>query len=184
MKRKEFLSSACKVGLCSCAGLSFLSGNVLFAQSESEGEKELKSKIGFMQRRFAKFLELLDNSVDNKTKEGIIQSLGRECAKESKEFYIKHKNNPEALLKEMEKFWAESSEYDKENNTIKIIGRPIEKCGCNLVDNSITPKDFCNCSKGWSMEAFSEILGKPVDVEILESVLMGGTRCSFAIKIS
>jgi predicted hydrocarbon binding protein len=40
-----------------------------------------------------------------------------------------------------------------------------------------------NCILGWQKAAFSTVLGKPVTVEIEESVLRGGSRCSFRIGV-
>ncbi len=183
MKRKEFLSNVCKAGICSCAAISFLSGTELFAKSEDEAKKALEGNLVFTQRRFAKLLELLNAEVDAETKEKIIQNLGHECAKESKDFYMPHKDNPEGFLSEMKKYSAEKTIYDEKNNVIKIFGKPREKCGCSLVDHSITPKEFCNCSRGWFEETFSSITGKPCKVTIDESILWGGKQCNFTVKI-
>ena len=44
-----------------------------------------------------------------------------------------------------------------------------------------TPADFCTCTRGWNQYALSTVLGKPVTVELEESVLRGSTRCTHRI---
>jgi hypothetical protein len=44
-------------------------------------------------------------------------------------------------------------------------------------------KEICNCSAGYEKLPWDVILGEPVKVEVLESVLAGNNRCLFAITI-
>jgi hypothetical protein len=62
-------------------------------------------------------------------------------------------------------------------------------CHCPLVRTSIRDggpnisSTFCYCSAGFTKLAYDVIFGEPVEIELLESVLKGDTRCRFAIKI-
>jgi hypothetical protein len=62
-------------------------------------------------------------------------------------------------------------------------------CHCPLARTAIrdgTPKIpsvFCYCSGGFEKFAFDTIFGQTTEVELLESVLKGDTRCRFAITI-
>jgi predicted hydrocarbon binding protein len=182
MKRKEFLKSACTLGMCSCAGASFLSGETFIASSD-DTKKEADWRLGFIQKRFAKMIVGMDSTIDQETKTKILENLGRACAKENAASFVKFKGDPESFLEDMKQQWAERTEYDKNTKTMKIIGKKQESCFCPFVDKSMTPKDFCNCSIGFNKEAFETILGKPVDVKIEESILRGGERCSFTITM-
>jgi len=182
MKRNEFLKSACSLGMCSCAGVSILSGETLTASSDGK-KNEQDWKIGFIQKRFAKMIAGMDSTVDQETKVKILENLGRACAKEHAASFEKFKGNPESFLGDLEKNWAERTEYDKKTKTMKVIGKKQESCFCPFVDNSITPKDFCLCSTGNMKETFETILGQPVDVKVEESILRGGERCSFTITM-
>lgn len=51
-----------------------------------------------------------------------------------------------------------------------------------LLEN--TPKVVCNCSLGWQKRTWETVLGKKVDVELVESVLRGGKRCVFRVRVS
>jgi hypothetical protein len=62
-------------------------------------------------------------------------------------------------------------------------------CHCQLARDAIlndTAKPlstFCYCSAGYEKLPLEVILGVPLEVEVLESVLAGGERCRFAVKI-
>ena len=66
---------------------------------------------------------------------------------------------------------------------VRVAGKP-GPCACPLTKAGRTPADFCRCSIGWNEAAFSTVVGKPVRIELEESVLRGDPRCSFRITIS
>jgi predicted hydrocarbon binding protein len=182
MKRKDFLNSACLLGICSCVGMPFLSSSELHADSLID-KKEEDWRIGFMQRRFSKVWDIINSKVGEERKREIIEELGRECAKDNQNFYLKYKDNIEGFLTEIKARWIESAEYNIEEKTIKLVGKKTGVCGCPFVDKSLITKDFCKCSLGYQKEVYEAILGKPVESNIVESVLYGGERCSFIIKV-
>jgi predicted ArsR family transcriptional regulator len=181
MERKDFIKSACTLGMCSCAGLSLLSSGTLAASDDAKNEAD--NRIAFVQKRFAKMIEGMNSSIDEETKTKILEGVGRTCANEYKESFINFKDNLEGFLDNMKKIWAEQTEYDKKTKTIKVIGKKQKSCLCPFVNNSMTPKDFCNCSIGFNKESFETVLGQPVDVKIEESILRGAERCSFTITM-
>jgi hypothetical protein len=62
-------------------------------------------------------------------------------------------------------------------------------CHCPLARTAIRdgqpeiPSTFCYCSAGYTKLAYDVIFGEPVEIEMLESVLKGDSRCRFAIKV-
>jgi hypothetical protein len=61
-------------------------------------------------------------------------------------------------------------------------------CHCGLVKRTILderelPAEWCHCGGGWYAQLWEGILGRPVRVEVLESVLGGDERCRFAIHL-
>ncbi len=186
MERKEFFKNICKYGLCSCAAFTVLSRENIYA-SEDDQEQEIKNlqwKLDFINKRFAKLLEIFDSSLDEEKKAEILEKLGRECAKEFNEEAIKHKGNVEAYLDEVMRKWVEKVEYDKEEGIIRIFDKEREACFCPFIDNSMVNSDtMCYCSIGWQKEMYETLTGRPVDVKVTDSVLKGGKRCSFEILI-
>ena len=59
-------------------------------------------------------------------------------------------------------------------------------CFCPLVRTNMDqgmPVDFCNCSSGWFRRQWEGATGRPVTVDVLQSVLQGDEKCEFAIRL-
>jgi effector-binding domain-containing protein len=68
---------------------------------------------------------------------------------------------------------------------------PTEKraayCFCPVIRDRLDkgmPITYCNCGAGWFREQWETATGKPVMVDILQSVLKGDDVCQFAIHLS
>jgi len=67
--------------------------------------------------------------------------------------------------------------------------RRYHYCHCPLVRSAIKagrPKispTFCYCSAGFEKTAWDAIFDEPVEVDVLQTVLGGGERCVFSIKV-
>ena len=79
MDRKSFLKRACGLGVCSCVGVGLLSNNNLHA--EDNPKPDWKEK--FIKHRFAKLIGILDMTLDEDTKNQIIENLGKQCSQDS-----------------------------------------------------------------------------------------------------
>jgi predicted hydrocarbon binding protein len=176
MDRKKFFKSACGLGICSCVGAGLLSTSKVFA-SESN-ETDWKDK--FIKYRYAKLIGILDSTLDENTKNHILENLGKECSKDS--FAIIYKNNRDGFFNEIHNRWGENAIYDEEKGIIRIE-TPERDCACPLVDSRIMSKSICQCSVGWQTQTYNTILGKEVKATCVESVIRGSKRCVFEIKI-
>ena len=62
-------------------------------------------------------------------------------------------------------------------------------CHCQLAREAILTGSerplgtFCYCSAGYEKLPLEVVLRTPLEVEVLESVLTGGEKCRFAVKI-
>lgn len=62
----------------------------------------------------------------------------------------------------------------------------LNQCFCQIgVKETEVPisKTYCNCSLGWMKSLFKTLLDKPVEVQILESIVSGGKACRFVINL-
>ena len=60
-------------------------------------------------------------------------------------------------------------------------------CFCPIVRNHLDggmPITFCYCGAGWYRQQWEGAIGKPVKIEILQSVLQGDDVCQFAIHLA
>jgi predicted hydrocarbon binding protein len=98
--------------------------------------------------------------------------------------YDKYKNDIRGFLVAIQASngWVEKAEYNEKTGTIRIVDRS-KNCTCPLVEKGLTPSDQCECTLGWQKQTYSAILGKPVEAELEESILRGGSRCVFRIQV-
>jgi predicted ArsR family transcriptional regulator len=134
-----------------------------------------------MQKRMARLVAALDEP----TRKRVLETMGRECAKESQATWDKFKGKPEEFMAtaRQQQWIEESSEYDAKTGRMRIVGPP-KPCSCAFVRVGLTPPEFCQCTIGWLKEAYSAILGRPVDAEIEASCLRGAQRCISHIRPS
>lgn len=69
-----------------------------------------------------------------------------------------------------------------EDGIIMHLGK--EKCSCPMACELTQNTDMlCECTKGHEKFVWSQFFGKPVDIEIVESFLRGGSDCVIKICI-
>jgi hypothetical protein len=193
MERKDFLKT-CAAGICSCGVIGMLTQVAVAADSTGSNDStnppaatapsetdQLKYALDGAQERFANLLSVMDNQLDDSTRDNLLLGLGNLCAQKYTPLFEKFKGNLDGYLTTIKTAWVEQTEYNEKTGILRVIGKP-GPCGCPLVKAGRTPAQFCTCAAGWSRAAFSTVLGKPVTVEVEESVLGGGTRCSFRVK--
>jgi hypothetical protein len=62
-------------------------------------------------------------------------------------------------------------------------------CHCPLAKDAILKEkcgissNWCYCSAGFAKFPFEVVFGQPLEAELLESVLNGGSICRFSIKM-
>ncbi|MDE7223222.1 MAG: hypothetical protein K2O34_05520 [Acetatifactor sp.] len=68
-----------------------------------------------------------------------------------------------------------------ENGKIVAI---YKNCYCDIpYKTQNLHMSYCQCSAGWFYHLFSEIFGKPVSVEIVDTITNGAKECTFVIEV-
>jgi hypothetical protein len=187
MKRNEFFKT-CGAGICGCGVLGLLAPLAARADDTTvpaavpEDYELLKQQLDGGRERFAKLLSVMGEQLDDATRGKILQGLGRQCAQDYGPFFNKYRGDLPGFLEKINTAWVEQADYNEKTGILRVVGKPAP-CACPLVKMGRTPAEFCDCSRGWTQAAYSTVLGKPVTVEIEESVLRDGSRCSFRIGI-
>ena len=186
MKRNDFFKT-CGAGICGCGILGLMAPLAARADDTAVPEAAatqdlelLKGQLEGARERFARLLAVLGAQLDDAARGKILQGLGRECAQDYGPFFNKYRGDLQGFLAKIKTAWVERTDYDEKTGILRVVGKPAP-CACPLVKAGRTPAEFCECSRGWTQAAFSTVLGKPVTVEIEESVLRGSSRCSFRI---
>ncbi len=188
MKRNDFLKT-CAAGLCGCGVLGMLTPVEARPGSPSgqtpatpDEMAQLKFQLDGAQERFAVLLGVMGEELDEAARGRILKRLGHECAQKYAPLFNKYRGDLDGFIAKTKTAWLEKAELNKETGILRVIGKP-SPCYCPLVKTGRTPAQFCQCTLGWQEAAYSTVLGRPVTAEIEETVLGGGSRCSFRIKL-
>jgi hypothetical protein len=192
MNRKKFLKSACGLGICSCMGIGLLASDKLSAAVVKGIADEKKTPlVPVNARQIQNVLGFVDSSVDEPTKKSIFEKLGTGHLKSDnfKNFLEKSKKNLKAFFEDInsgkDTYW-EKIEYNYESSSLKITGKKVDRCACSYAQTENPPLSLCNyCCSGFQKAMFEMLLDKHVTkVEIDESYLFGGNRCSSTVFIN
>lgn len=191
MKRKEFFKKACGMGVCSFMGLGLLSKcseNNPTAEKKSVGTQTPVESADA--RQIQNLLTYIESEIDDPAKTSIFERLGAEHLtdpmfagsinqmKENIKGYFDYVNSGQ------DKYW-EKIEYNSESSTIKITGKPVEKCACAYAQFENPPLSLCNtCCTNFQKTMFEMLLEKTVTkVQVDEAYMLGGNRCSTTLFI-
>jgi hypothetical protein len=103
--------------------------------------------------------------------------------KRAKEIYAASPDIP-AFLREMEKQRTLGSPLKLEGN--RIVGEfGFRACVCAKVNGSKEPLPmlWCECCKGHIIWMYENVFGRPVKVEMSESVITGGEECRYTVDL-
>ena len=138
----------------------------------------------------------LDALVDERTRIQIMENCGYKCAETNRGAMDeaiarrrKYKNIDEFLEAEQQNP-AKGTKLVRKGNILYQVYRPQElgvKGYCSLVrglpaDESLS-LTYCHCSKGFVKKLWEAVLERPVEVELVQSVISGAEECRFVIHL-
>jgi hypothetical protein len=176
--RKQFLKSACGLGVCGCV-LGMLDPAEGLASVQTQAPDQ---RLAFARYQVAKMVGFMAADTSAPACAQILQSTGRECARLGG-LAAGFKGDPEGYFATAKKNWGTEFTWDKEKGRITVAVAEGE-CSCPLVDNKRTLSFFCNCSVGYQRESFERVFGRPVQVVLKASKLDGSKRCVFDVTLS
>jgi predicted hydrocarbon binding protein len=136
----------------------------------------------FTQTWVKNLTDSMDAHLDEETKVRLMESCGRACARSGPIRSAEAcQGDLDRLLSTLAK-WIGKENVQKEGDAVHIV---YTKCLCHLVADGPPrlPDTYCYCSRGWLKEMFETVVGKPVDVHLLESIKRGAERCSFTVGL-
>lgn len=136
-------------------------------------------------------VEKLQNEVGTKMAVDIMRSCGSMCCGQG------NRKTAKRLMGEsdsIEDFLDKISKYEVKEGELeyKLVGRDIiigkhNRCFCGQVKktkNLFVNNIYCQCSVEFNRQFFSAAFGRPVEVELKQSIISGGDCCEFVIKIA
>ncbi len=152
-----------------------------------------EARADFGKKWVGRFMRVMDERVDEKTRLGLMEANGRACATGA------YGPPDPAKTLAVDDFVARLAGYVGPENArregqvvyFNYVQNPAGLrtadgyCLCPVVEDG--PADlsptFCHCSVGYVAYMFERNLGRPVRVELLESVRRGGKACRFAVQV-
>jgi hypothetical protein len=203
LKRQDFLATIGKAGACLCAaaaGMRAALAGPARTQAPKPGDKTAEraaKRMEFVDGWVRRFFAALDKTVDEASRRKLMVANGRSCFAA----YAgppKKTPGPDALQKF--KAWiteqGRARGYSIEGDVIsfEFVGSaetgqasPENVCLCPTAEaqkaGELSPT-FCHCSVGYVQEMHERMLGRPVEVELVDSVLRGGKRCKFRMTVA
>jgi hypothetical protein len=190
MDRKNFFKTTCGLGMGSCIGFGVFSNGNLFALAKQD-TKGIKTTplVHVDARQIQNVLYYIDSSMDESIKKNVFEKLGYEHTTNDgfKNWINGYKSNLKSFFDMVDSnkdtYW-ERINYNPETSTIIVTGKPVDRCVCPYAQAANAPKSLCNyCCTNFQKKMFEMLLDKPVKVQLDESFLLGGKRCSTTIYI-
>lgn len=154
-------------------------------------------RMEFVDGWVGRFFAALDQALDEPTRRRLMAANGRACYRA---FAGEARPRPEPASLERVREWvardgkARGYSMDGDVVSFEFVGSaetgeaaPDGVCLCPTVEaqaaGAISPT-YCHCSVGYVQEMHERVFGRPVQVELLDSVLRGGRRCRFHITLA
>ena len=127
----------------------------------------------------------LEKHLDTSTMMAVLGECGRACARDSGVVEnIRSLNRCASTVDEL---------YDTLHGTLGdlVVFEDDQllfvypQCFCKLIEDRLqtTPHSHCFCSVGWVKEVCEAAIESPVVVELIESVIRGGSKCKFRVHL-
>jgi predicted hydrocarbon binding protein len=188
MNRKEFVRD-CVAALgavdlfCAGKGHEAMADEVPTQNCDLKELDDVSKRADAARFRFSKLVQILEARLPEQERRQVLHELGGKCADTFRaDLLDRYKGNIRGFLEEGRRLWMAEADYDEARGTIRIVDKG-PSCGCPMVKVGVTPGSFCDCTLGWQEEAYSEILGRPVKAELEESILRGGKKCVYRIRV-
>ena len=131
-------------------------------------------------------MERLKKQVPDAVANRIMQECGTSCIGEStirnsKKLY-EESNDMTELLSKLNENHIGGGRLELDGN---MISGEYDTCYCGSVSKTkeAIPITYCYCSIGWYRRLFEEILGRTVEVEVIQTIASGADKCEFRIQI-
>jgi hypothetical protein len=143
-------------------------------------------------------IDRLDSLVDEDTRCQIMRDRGYNCALAgnniTKTRAIRNKYNTEdEYIEGLQREPPRGTRLIRQGNVVYLyytpqnFGNPPIRCYCSLArklpQGKTISRTYCECSRAFAEKSWESILGRSVEVELLESSVTGSQECKFAIHL-
>ena len=146
--------------------------------------------IAMNPEQVVRILSYIDASQAQGIKKDIFCQLGNECfaSGHTREWVMSFKNDIQEFIdnvniRDQSPYW-EKLEFNEDKTILYLTGKRVCRYVCSFGNSATPPKSLClYCCKTFQENLFGTLFDRRVEVEITESSILGGHRCSTAIHL-
>ena len=194
MKRSDFLRTSSQFACASYVAL-VLAPHATAADAPApatpptpvdDALKKAQAENQFINNWLTDLFDTIDAELDRPTQLKLIEGCGRGCFRRHKfktDIAEAGKGDAEKLIAAYRKNFGIRREGDDVHIT---YGREKNSCFCPAARNRpARPNDLhCECTRATHQAVFETALGRPIKVELVETVRRGGQRCHLVAHLS
>jgi predicted hydrocarbon binding protein len=179
MDRKDFLRASLCLG-------AFCGARPAAGQQENTAPpppNPCERKAEFTRLWIKRFMDELDVLIPEPQRIALMEARGRSCARAGPVRLAEaHKGNLDAFIADLASHMGPEG-VRREGNVVRV---KYPTCYCPAVADlkEALSRTYCGCSVGWLKEMYETVTGKPVTVEVLETVKRGGAACRFNVTVN
>jgi hypothetical protein len=183
--RKRFLTASWRVGCCALVGLAGIDVASADAMQRAPETPPADPDKQFIQDWLTDLLNQVDATLDEPAKAKLLGGCGRACFERfafKRAWAEEGRGDVEKLIAALQK----NFDVRRDGRQVHIrYGVTSKGCYCPAAKyRAPKPNDLhCYCSRGTHQAVWETALGRPVQVEIVESVRRGGKTCHFVVTL-
>lgn len=187
MDRRIFLTQG-----CACGALLFAGSPAANAADDAAAPKPdpKDSTVPVNPQQIAAVLSQIDQSGDKTVIAAVFDRWGIACFEQSKglkEHSLRQRADFPGYIAKInqgrDRYW-EHIDYDEAAGVVRIVGRKFTQCVCSYSRSPKPPKALCtHCCRNFQKRLFEALTGRRSEIDIDESVILGGERCSTTVRL-
>lgn len=185
MNRKNFIHDSLKLGLGCCAVALALRNDAAGADAPAEPPSPLQREKDFTDNWLTDLLAMINAELDEPTRVKLIEGCGRGC-------YRRHQFKQDiaaaahGTVDGLVEAYHSICEAWREGDDLHLrYGETSAVCYCPVLRGRALPHGdlHCHCTKATHQAIVETALGRPVRMEIVETLRRGGRTCHFVAHV-
>jgi hypothetical protein len=184
MDRKQFLCRTLQLGLgsCSLGAMEALASTLAEgAQSTPDEVTIARKEAEFVRNWVSDLLDTMDEQLPRAARVKLIEGCGRGCFRRH-EFKRAIAEQGKGDVDKLVAAYKKNFEVWRDGDAVHVrYGETSSRCYCPVVKDRAPRADdlHCECTRSTHQSIFETALGRPIRVEVLETLRRGGRTCHF-----
>jgi hypothetical protein len=189
MDRKQFLCRTLQLGLGSCSLVTLArvaTGAAEGAPSPDDEMTMARNETSFVRNWVGDLLDTMDEQLPREARVKLMEGCGRGCFHRH-EFKRSIAEQGKGGVDRLIAAYKKNFEVWREGETVHVrYGEVSGQCYCPVVKTRGPKADdlHCECTRMTHQSIFETALGRPIEVEVLESLRRGGKTCHFRAHLA